>query len=266
MRKHNQKRRSRTIVEADNVDRWIVSYADFVTLLFAFFVVMYAMSSINEGKYRVLSDTLVAAFKNPPKSIEPVQVGKPIKDSVGTQNTVGIPKPIRVEPPKPNIQKQQMAKLAKRVSDSLRPLINQKHIKVTHNASWVEVEINTAILFSSGSAELEIEAGEPLEKLAKILQKLPNYIDVEGHTDNLPISNAIYPSNWELSAARAASVVHLFVKKGVEPEKLSAIGLGEFRPVTANTSITGRRQNRRVKVVILAEKDARRKAGTESIQ
>ena len=253
-----QSRRKRTIEQNDNPDRWLVSYADFITLLFAFFVVMYAISSINEGKYRVLSDTLVAAFKTPPKSPEPIQIGKPVDEPVAVPQTQGIPKPIKVEPPRVDKQERIMANIAQQVRQNLKPLIDKDFIKVTHNKLWVEVEINTSILFSSASAELEVEAYEPLKKLASVLKLLPNHIDVEGHTDNLPISNRIYPSNWELSAARAASVVHLFTQQGVEANRLAAIGFGEFQPIADNETVEGRRSNRRVKVVILADKNARR--------
>ena len=260
MRKPVSNRRQRTVEESENVDRWLVSYADFVTLLFAFFVVMYAISSINEGKYRVLSDTLVAAFNTPPKSSQPIQIGKPVTELPTQQSTPGVTKPIRVEPPKVEDQQTRMARIARRVENSLRPLIDREEIKVTYNKLWVEVEIKSSILYSSGSAELELEAYDPLKKLASVLHKLPNYIDVEGHTDDLPIKNAIYPSNWELSASRAASVVHLFTKEGIPAEHLSAIGFGEFRPVASNDTVEGRRQNRRVKVVILADKNSRRAA------
>lgn len=236
-RYQEKKRRKRGIVEDDNVDRWLVSYADFITLLFAFFVVMYAISSVNEGKYRVLSDTLVTAFKTPPKSIEPVPIGKPMK----------------TEQPQ-----QYMVQVANRIKRDLQPLIDKQYIKVTSNKLWVEVEINTSILYSSGNAKLEPEANEPLKKLAVMLAGVPNYVDVEGYTDNLPINNAVYPSNWELSAARAASVVQLFINNGIAPQRLSAIGYGQYRPIANNDTVEGRRKNRRVRIVILADKNARR--------
>jgi chemotaxis protein MotB len=264
MRRPVSNRRQRTVEESENVDRWLVSYADFVTLLFAFFVVMYAISSINEGKYRVLSDTLIAAFNTPPKSNQPIQIGKPVTQTPTEQTSPGVAKPIHVEPPKVDDQKARMGRIAHKVERSLQPLINRDEIKVTYNKLWVEVEIKSNILYSSGSAELEPEAYEPLKKLALVLKDLPNYIDVEGHTDNLPIKNAVYPSNWELSASRAASVVHLFTKEGIPAEHLSAIGFGEFRPVASNNTLEGRRQNRRVKVVILADKNSRRAAAIDS--
>mgnify|MGYP000715314557 CR=1 FL=1 len=264
MRRPQTSRRQRTLDESQNVDRWLVSYADFVTLLFAFFVVMYAISSVNEGKYRVLSDTLVAAFNTPPKSSTPIQIGKPIEDVAVPQTAPGVAKPIRVEPPRVDDQKARMARIARKVENSLRPLIDKNLIKVTHNKLWVEIEIKSSILYSSASAELEIEAYAPLKKLAKVLKALPNNIDVEGHTDNLAIKTSLYPSNWELSAARAASVVHLFTQQGISPTRLAAIGYGEFRPVAGNDSVKGRRKNRRVKVIILADKNSRRAAAIES--
>jgi len=265
MRRERPTRRKRSIVENDNPDRWLVSYADFITLLFAFFVVMYAISSINEGKYRVLSDTLVAAFKTPPKSPEPIQTGLPSDKLTTAVVDTDIAKPIRAEPEPslaldPKRQEQRMGRIAGKVQRDLRPLIDKGLITVTHNQFWVEVEINTSILFTSGSATLEKASFPALIKLADTLKDLPNYIEVEGHTDNLPISTKVYPSNWELSAARAASVVHLFTRHQVSPERLSAIGYGEFRSIADNTTVEGRRKNRRVLVVILADKNAHRKS------
>lgn len=259
-RHHDKRQRKRGIVENDNVDRWLVSYADFITLLFAFFVVMYAISSINDGKYRVLSDTLIEAFKTPPKSILPVQSGKPMQNpSPSVENKIGVPKPIRVEPAAPPAPPQShLIQIANRIKRNLQPLIDKHYIKVTSNKLWVEVAINTSILFSSGSAELEPEADGPLKKLAAMLAGLPNYIDVEGYTDNIPINNDVYRSNWELSAARAARVVEMFIKTGVNPQHLAVIGYGQYRPIADNNTVEGRRQNRRVAIVILADKNARR--------
>lgn len=257
----SRRRRSR-VEDTDNHDRWLISYADFITLLFAFFVVMYAISSVNEGKYRVLSDTLVNAFSTPPKSTKPIQIGKPEKQVAPAEEKIeAISKPpLLIKTPKPSISEKRMQQIAQRVQDAMQPLIDKGLISIDHNKLWVEVEMNTSILFDSGSSELENDGTPPLIELSKILRTLPNHIDVEGHTDNLPISTSVFPSNWELSAARAASVVHLFSKNGVVPERLAAIGFGEFRPKVSNSSLLGRRTNRRVVVVILADKHARRMA------
>jgi len=244
--------------ESDNTDRWMVSYADFVTLLFAFFVVMYAMSSVNEGKYRVLADTMTEAFKVAPKSPDPIQIGKESKVVSSSKPANEIIPPINILPKSQRTYEREMKQIAETVSKAVQPLIDQGLIKVTQNKLWVEIEMNTSILFASADSELEEEAFPALKALANVLKKLPNSIDVEGHTDNLPINNEQFPSNWELSAARAASVVHLFTQYGVNPRRLSSIGYAEFRPISNNATAEGRLRNRRVKVVILADKNARR--------
>lgn len=246
-----------------NTERWMVSYADFVTLLFAFFVVMYAISSVNESKYRVLTDTMTEAFKVVPKSLEPIQVGKD-KKIVGEFDKKGaLVEPVKVLPKPQRTYEVEMKQIAETVSKAVKPLIDQGLIQVTENKLWVEIEMNTSILFSSADSELEENAYPALKALAIVLKKLPNYIDVEGHTDNVPINNDEFPSNWELSAARAASVVHLFSSYGVNPHRLSSIGYAEYRPIASNETEKGRLKNRRVKIVILADKNARRVAGID---
>jgi len=254
-----QKRKA-ILDDSENTERWMVSYADFVTLLFAFFVVMYAISSINEGKYRVLTDTMNAAFKVVPKSTEPIQIGQKSKVLSEHKSRVIIAKPINVLPKSVRTYEHEMKQIAETVSKAVDPLIKKGLINVTQNKLWVEIEMNTNILFASADSELEEEAYPALRALAEVLKTLPNSIDVEGHTDNVPISNEQFPSNWELSAARAASVVHLFTRYGVEPRRLSSIGYAEYRPKATNKTVKGRLSNRRVKVVILADKNARRVA------
>jgi chemotaxis protein MotB len=250
-------RRKRDEDESENTDRWLISYADFVTLLFAFFVVMYAMSSVNDGKFRVLSDTMVAAFKTPPKSNEPIQIGEQRKTLKPIEGFLEKPNVVKIIPDK--IKKtSDSQKIVKRLKKSFQPLMDKNLIKITEHKLWVEVELSDRILFTSGESELQAEAFEVLQKLASVLKGIPNHVDVEGHTDNLPIRNNQYRSNWELSATRAASVVHLLTLKGVQPERLSAIGYGEYRPVVKNSTRAGRQRNRRVSLIILADKNARR--------
>lgn len=266
--------RKRRHEEHENLERWLVSYADFITLLFAFFVVMYAISSLNEGKYRVLSDTLTAAFKTVPKTMSPVQMGRegiPGEPSPFPDENVqqGDPAPVQIM--KQNSSRPSTLDLLQRTArdnalgqiaddftEALRPLIDQALIKVSRDDLWVEIEINTSILFPSGVAELEDEAVPVLRRIAGILKRYPNFIQVEGFTDNLPINTLLFPSNWELSAARAASVVHVFMNNGVEPERMAAVGYGEYRPVATNATAEGRRRNRRVVLVILADAQVRR--------
>ncbi len=256
-------RRRKKQHEEENLDRWLVSYADFITLLFAFFVVMYSMSSINEGKYRVLSDTLVAAFKTPPKSLDPIQIGEEPKTILKEKKVLQEIKPIDLLQKEQNTENKEMAIIADRVTNSLQPLIKKGLVNINQNKLWVEVELNNSLLFDIGSAELESESRGVIAKLAKILAPLPNQIDVEGHTDNIPIRNEIYPTNWELSAARSASLVRALSRRGVKPSRLTAIGYGQYRPKASNKTSNGRQTNRRVAVVILADKNARRMVGIE---
>lgn len=246
--------------EHENLERWLVSYADFITLLFAFFVVMYSISSVNEGKYRVLSDSLVAAFKQTPRHLQPIQFGdrpSSLRPQSGTpEAATGSMLEMRSTPP--GVQTPAMAKIADKLDKALSSFVDEHLIRVRRDALWVEVEISERVLFPSGSARLGARAVPVLRKVAGILEEVPNPVQVEGFTDNVPISTPVFPSNWELSAARAASVVHLFMREGVAPRRMAAVGYGEFRPVADNDTPAGREKNRRVVVVVLADPEARR--------
>lgn len=246
------RRRHRPKQDSDNPDRWMVSYADFITLLFAFFVVMYAVSSINEGKYQVLTSTLSKTFSKADQSASPTD-GSVV--SAEQEQEVKDPSLSKLQTLARN---KVMEQISEDVTSALRPLIDQGVVDVTRNSLWVEINIKSNILFRSGDAILQVQARPALAELAAVLRRFPNEIQVEGHTDNIPISNAVYPSNWELSAARAANVVNLFMIEGVSPERMSAIGYGEYRPVVDNESDISRSKNRRVAVFILADDSARR--------
>lgn len=238
--------------EHENHERWLVSYADFITLLFAFFVVMYAISSLNEGKYRVLSDSLVSAFKNVPTSAQSVH----LQPAVATE-----PQPIRrlsrikpeneIDPGKK--QTENMRAIAQDLLKVLAPLVKNNQVKVTQSIRGVTIEINASVLFAPGQAIMQTESEKALTAVGKVLAGVPNRIQVEGHTDDIPISTTLYPSNWELSSARASTVVRLFSDNGVDPERLVAIGYADNRPVVPNTDAAARARNRRVTVLIISE-------------
>ena len=253
-----------------NHEAWAIPYGDLVTLLLAFFVVMYAMSSVNEGKYRVLSDSLVAAFNGAPKALEPIQVGEKQVGSGADAainlvqqamiegqprrsiQPIGIAQPLQTAMPVDSAQqREELAGVADEVEQAMSDLIDRELVTVRRHGKWVEVEIRTDILFPSGVATLSPAAEQVLQQLAETLKPFPNAIRVEGHTDNRPISTTAFPSNWELSAARAASVVHLFTRAGMDPARLAVIGLGENRPSQSNATAEGRNANRRVLLVIL---------------
>jgi chemotaxis protein MotB len=268
-----------------NHEAWAIPFGDLLTLLLAFFVVMYAMSSVNEGKYRILADALNAEFRGAPRAPTPIQVGN--KPSGQSSEDEAIDKaamlhgvdgqlaesPSVTEPqaaaetnqatqqeitPKPTTPHEDVAgnaeelnRVADDVENAMSNLIREQLVAVRRHGLWIEVEIQSDILFPSGVAALSPFAMSTLSPLADALKPFPNPLRVEGHTDNLPISTREFPSNWELSSARAASVVHLFSKRGVDPRRLTVIGLGEYRPIKSNATAEGRNANRRVVLVIL---------------
>ena len=250
--------------EHENHERWLVSYADFITLLFAFFVVMYAISSVNEGKYRVLSSALVSAFSHPQKTVEPIQYGTPLRSPIiqhdallkddNVVSRVGVDHKIMPSPK----EMAEMEKIADEIEFNLKELIDKELINVTRTNLGLEIEIKSNILFASGVAILSLQAMSPLKKIAAILSKTPNDINVEGYTDNVPIKTAHFPSNWELSAARAASVVRLFTQSGISATRLKAIGFAEHQPIADNATELGRSKNRRVAIMVLNKPDEKR--------
>jgi chemotaxis protein MotB len=247
----------------------MVSYADFITLLFAFFVVMYSISSVNEGKYRTLSDSLGEAFSNKQQQsneLEPIQIG--------ALPTVIQPIPLE-NPSTAEVEKRrdlseeilrerrQLGEVSEQFEQVLAPFINDQLVAVKKNDYWIELEMNSEMLFLSGEAELSKKALPVLKKIAEVISPLPNMINIEGHTDNIPIDNIKFRSNWDLSSARATSVVHEFVKAGISPPRLSAIGYGEFHPIGDNKIEAGRFMNRRVVLVLMSQAFARYGANDE---
>ncbi|MEK6748906.1 MAG: flagellar motor protein MotD [Pseudomonadota bacterium] len=242
--------------EHENLERWLVSYADFITLLFAFFVVLYAMSSVNEGKYKDLSDSMIAAFQTEPRSLKVVQVGdikRPKESNMLDQNPSAGVADARLDVQADANSRLNLKQMANEIEAAMAGLIDKDLVKVRNENNWLEVEMNTSILFDSGSAILAPRAQPVLREMAAILRRFPNPINVEGFTDSQPIHTDLFRSNWDLSAARSASVVHIFMENGVEPRRMAAIGYGEFRPTGDNATETGRVKNRRVVLAILAQ-------------
>lgn len=256
-------RRKKNHEEHINHERWLVSYADFITLLFAFFVVMYSISSVNQGKYRVLSDTLEATFTEPRRSLDPIQIGEVERGQTertpkNNPDNIGDPEKIEVftPPPIPEATVRTINEITAELNNSLHDMIDNKDVIIKQGEDWLELEMKSNVLFYSGEARLEKNALPIIGKVADILRKTANPIQVEGFTDNNPINTSRYPSNWELSAARAASVVHLLDRYGLEPHRMSAIGYGEFKPIADNSTEEGRQKNRRVVLVVLGSPDS----------
>lgn len=255
-----------------NHEAWAIPYGDLVTLLLAFFVVMYSISSVNEGKYRVLSTSLSEAFGGPPKSAKPIQIGAPTAAAGGNPDAA----PVHIMPMSGPIApikdkaweleksratdldaietgKRNLDEIGTRIVDAMSDLIQADLVEVKRSPLALEVELKSDIFFASGSALPNAQAIDTMQRLAGSLQPFPNPIRIEGHTDNVPIRTLQFPTNWELSAARAASVVHVFMANGVDPKRLTVVGYSDQVPKQPNDSAEGRAANRRVLVVILAK-------------
>jgi len=277
--------------EHANHEAWVIPYADLLTLLLALFVVLYAMSSVNTTKYRALAQAISAAFNgsraviqpmtpNAPQSSMPVPTNKPapiprtplaqillpvLTQHIATPNT-SQGTPSDQNKTKLSDEQQNLERIRNQVEHALQPLIDKKLVIVRRTPTWLEIEIRTDILFPSGVATLSPSATEVLTSLGDILAPFANPLRVEGYTDDMPINTAVYPSNWELSAARAASVARLFAEHGVDPERLGIVGWGQYRPAADNQSVEGRNRNRRVLVVVLSDKAAPRRFYTNGDQ
>ncbi len=202
--------------EEENVHRWLISYSDFLTLLFTFFVALYALSSIDITKAEKMTSSLRKVFKV-------------------------IDEPISFEEDR-----------NKAIIEDLRKLLNDiSGINIKSDARGIVVTLPDSLLFSSGSAELKPESIDALTRIGEKLKELPGKVAIEGHTDNIPISSSVYKSNWELSSARASSVLHFLLQRGLSPDRFLIAGYGEYKPVATNDTDEGRAKNRRVELIIL---------------
>jgi len=251
------RQRKRVQEESNDHERWLVSYADFITLLFAFFVVMYSVSSVNEGKYKVLSETLEGVFNATQRSVNPIQVGQQTSAPAKSDAPVVQPfdTPDRTKGEATGEEVQRIREIAERFTTSLQKTIGEGLVTINQNDQWIEVSMRNSVLFGSGEAVPVDQAFPLIDKIAAILKDYPNAVLVEGFTDDIPIHSAVYPSNWELSVARSAAVVRLLTFGGVDSRRLAAVGYGENQPVARNDTAEGRQRNRRV--VLLIAKDSR---------
>lgn len=220
--------------EHENLERWLVSYADFITLLFAFFVVMYSVSSVNAGKFRAMSSSVAEAF-NPVinMSASNMMLSPEVTGRIATKNPVLID-----------------LKLFEKIRQEVKA-IGADGINVKKNKDGIVISIADTLMFNTGEADLLADAKKIQDKLGVLLADMANTLRVEGHTDNIPIHTAAFPSNWELSSNRAIRVLKYLVQQGVSPERISAAGYAEFQPVAPNDTEEGRRLNRRVDIVIV---------------
>jgi chemotaxis protein MotB len=240
-----------------NHERWLVSYADFITLLFAFFVVLFASGQTDKRKQLALAHSIQSAFDHngifdPHSRIPPIS-----EDPNGIEHAVALP----VALPLPRVAQPETPSMAKitanRVRQAIEAQVARKHlaegaISVRSSPDGLIVSLHDAGFFASGSAEVSEESLDALKAIAATLPMQP--MRVEGHTDNVPIHTAQYATNWELSTARAAAIARLLIDdKAADPALLSAAGYAEFRPIATNETAEGRAKNRRVDIVLLSE-------------
>lgn len=217
-------------------ERWLVSYADFITLLFAFFTMLYAMSTVDAQKFREMASSMQMAFdargEAPRRGLNAIMPADKGEGEGGVEDGMGVLQQIMTE------------RLAEAIS------LNQ--VEVERDARGLVISIREAGSFQVGSADLSTTAAEVLQRIGEVLATAANAVRVEGHTDNVPINTARFKSNWELSTARATNVIaYLVQQQHVEPRRLSASGYAEFHPREANDTEAGRARNRRVDIVVL---------------
>ncbi len=246
--------------EHENLERWLVSYADFITLLFAFFVTMYAISRVDEKKLGSMVESLHRALG----STILTQSSPP---DPGIFQTSGYPMEVNIAPASKDkgVSSEDFEKLAQNIRQKMAEKMgtNGSHggaslsqLKFIIDRRGLVLRFSERFFFDSGDASIRPEVVPLLTILAHSLETLPNHIRIEGHTDSVPIRTARFPSNWELSTARATSIVHHFLTHHrFEPNRLSAAGYGEFRPIAQNNTAEGRSQNRRVDIVILSARE-----------
>lgn len=232
-----------------NNERWLLTYSDLITLLMIFFIVMYTLSKVDATKFQALAESLSAAIGG----------GTPSKVSLQTQSgqsVIALNQGASKQKQNPQDQPNSAdSRTIESVKNRIDKFIAQNDIQANVQTDLEErglvVSIQNTLLFPSGSATITPEAQGILQKLSSMLSTLPNFIRVEGHTDDLPIHTSQFPSNWELSTARAVNVVETLISYGVSPDKLSATGYGQYRPEVPNTSAANRDKNRRVDLVIM---------------
>ncbi len=236
--------RKRRHARHPNHERWLVSYADFITLLFAFFVVMYATAQVDKQKMGHLATAIQQAFEQmgalpanaPVAIVEPPRPAPPPKPSP------------EISTPAPNTE------VHDELAAALSSEIARGEVALHDGPDGLVISLREAGFFPSGSAGLKVDSQPALARIAAILMERKSNIRIEGHTDNVPIHNSQFNSNWELSTARATEMVRLLIQTyGYDPKKLSAGGYAQYHPIATNATDTGRTLNRRVDLVILRD-------------
>jgi len=247
-------------VVKDNTERYLLTYADLMNLLLILFIILFAYSQVDTVKFQQLSQSLGAAFGNgsPPSVVQGSSSGNSLIDFPATMPSPVIPS---------SLEEQQIEGLKEELSGMVKSEGLSGDVSVKMTERGIVMSIEASLIFKSGSAELEKESLDKVLKIGTdILSKIPDkHIRVEGHTDNVPMKNAIFPSNWQLSAARAANVLTVLTDRaGINSKLISCVGYGEQMPLVENNSDANRKKNRRVDIVILRDSSSVGEASTDN--
>ncbi len=261
MRRYHE---SRHDVAQDNVHRWLISYADYMTLLFALFVVLYAMAIIHEEPFETMTDSIGRVFQSDQEQtknrgqgedILPVNssrsetrlYGDGILEEAGPELTDG-------ENELSNIEKSEVGtnleSLEEELHTALYELVESGYAELEIDGDWLEIELSSGLLFPSGSASATNNAEAILSVITPIIKDVTNYLRVRGYTDNQPINTEVFESNWELSVARAVAILRLLEEQEIVPARMAIEGYGQYSPKVDNNSAQGLLQNRRVVIAI----------------
>jgi chemotaxis protein MotB len=235
-------------------ERWLVSYADFITLMFAFFVVMFSSARIDKQKMSQLTEAIESGFQQ-------LGAGAPAKAHPGSDATLGqqahadaLGRTPQSRLSDANHKPEDFAAIQKELEKLLSPEIKRREVALRMEPDGLIISLREIGFFDSGSAQIKPQGIDAVHRVAGFLQGRNCSLRIEGHTDNVPIHTAAFASNWELSTARATNLVKLLIEgEGFAPERLSAAGYGEFHPVADNSSVAGQQSNRRVDIVIVPE-------------
>jgi chemotaxis protein MotB len=225
-----------------NHERWMVSYADFMTLLFAFFVVLYSSSQVDKARMVRLSSAISAGFSELGVGANP-----------GGAAFIVVPSTAAVSPLCPTRPSESAESIRRKLERGLSEELEHRTVAVREIPDGLVLSLREVGFFESGSASLRASSMDTFDRIGAVLTTVPSNLRIEGHTDNVPIHTPQFQSNWELSTARATEIIRiLLTREGIGPERLSAAGYAEYHPVADNSSDDGRRLNRRVDIVIVA--------------
>ena len=243
----------------EHLDRWLVSYADYMTLIFALFVVLYSVAMVNKEQYRAVIDGMTQAFNQATPRSDGLLDGQgksllnnPVSAAPSLLESAASPSPSLAPITGTPISQDgtALATIALQLQEAMGALVDADVVKLAQDENWITVELSSGLLFNSGSAFLGNNAAPVIDTLSGILKPVDNYVRVRGYTDNQQINNEIFRSNWALSGARAEAVLNALIVKGIVPQRLAYEAYGEFSPFADNNTEQGRLQNRKVVVAI----------------